>query len=133
MTYACFVSTPPKLMTVAETTVFSRKAADLLEDGEKDALIDFLADNPEAGDLIRGSGGVRKLRWALEGKGKSGGARVIYYFHSEEMPLWLFTLFAKNEQAHLSREQVANLAKLVATFKAVLRAKKEPENKEKTR
>lgn len=57
---------------------------------------------------------------------------MIYYFHSEEMPLWLFTLFAKNEQANLSREEVANLAKLVATFKAELRAKKDPENKEKT-
>lgn len=94
----------PRLMTVAETSLFQRKATELLESDEHDALIDFLSDNPEAGDLIRGSGGVRKVRWAMPGRGKSGGVRVIYYFHSEEMPLWLLTLFAKNERANLSDE-----------------------------
>src|SRR3954465_1921747 len=117
----------PQLMTVAETTVFSRKAADALDREERDALVDYLSDNPEAGDLIRGSGGVRKLRWAMPGRGKSAGVRVIYYFHSEEMPLWLLALFAKNERANLSDEEVNVLARLVATFKEELRRKKERE------
>lgn len=119
---------PPLLMTVAETSVFRRKASELLDQEEHDALIDFLADNPEAGELIRGSGGVRKVRWAMPGRGKSGGVRVIYYFHSEEMPLWLLTLFAKNERANLSDEEVNALARLVATFKEELRKKKERES-----
>lgn len=118
----------PRLMTVAETSVFRRKATDLLEPDEHEALIDFLADNPETGDVIRGSGGVRKVRWAMPGRGKSGGVRVIYYFHSEEMPLWLLTLFAKNERANLSDDEVNALAKLVATFKDELRKKKERES-----
>ncbi len=117
----------PKLMTVAETSVFRRKASALLDEEEHNALIDFLADNPEAGDVIRGSGGVRKIRWAMPGRGKSGGVRVIYYFHSDEMPLWLLTLFAKNERANLSNDEVNLLARLVATFKEELRKKKERE------
>ena len=76
----------PKLMTVADTSVFRRKASELLDEEEHNALIDFLADNPEAGDLIRGSGGVRKVRWAMPGRGTSGGVRVIYYFHSALAP-----------------------------------------------
>lgn len=67
------MSTPPKLMTVAETTVFTRKAADLLEDGEKDALINFLADNPEAGDLIRGLAGSASSGGLWKGKGRAAG------------------------------------------------------------
>lgn len=90
-----------------------------------EVLVDYLSDNPEAGDLIRGSGGVRKLRWAMPGRGKSGGVRVIYYFHSEEMPLSLLTLFAKNERSNLSDAEVNVLAKLVATLKDELRRKEE--------
>jgi len=52
--------------------------------------------------LIAGTGGVRKLRWALEGRGKRGGARVIYFFHNEELPLFIFTMYAKNVQSDLS-------------------------------
>jgi hypothetical protein len=115
----------PQLMTVAETTVFSRQAADALDREKRDALVDYLSDNPEAGDLIRGSGGVRKLRWAMPGRGKSGGVRVIYYFHGEEMPLWLLTLFAKHEQSNLSDEEVNVLAKPVGTLKDELRRRKE--------
>ncbi|HEY4942013.1 MAG TPA: type II toxin-antitoxin system RelE/ParE family toxin [Rhizomicrobium sp.] len=52
--------------------------------------------------MIAGTGGVRKLRWALEGRGKRGGARVIYFFHNEELPLFIFTMYAKNVQSDLS-------------------------------
>jgi hypothetical protein len=68
---------------------------------------------PKAGVLIQGTGGIRKLRWARTGQGKSGGVRVIYYFHSEIMPLYLLTLFGKNEKANISMEDKNILSKVV--------------------
>ena len=76
-------------------------------------MVEYLAAHPTAGDLIEGTGGVRKLRWARDGRGKSGGGRVIYYFHSESMPLYLLTMFAKNERANLSKAERNELAGLV--------------------
>ncbi len=75
--------------------------------------MDHLAAHPTAGDPIESTGGVHKLRWARDGRGKSGGVRVIYYFHSEAMPLYLLTMFAKNERAHLSKAERNALAGLV--------------------
>jgi hypothetical protein len=63
----------------------------------------FPGANPEAGDLIPETGGVRKLRWGLAGRGKRGGARVIYYYHGERLPLFLLTAYAKNEKANFSK------------------------------
>jgi len=85
----------------------------LLEDADRRAIVDHLAAHPAAGDLIEGTGGVRKMRWARDGRGKSGGVRVIYYFHSEAMPLYLLTMFAKNERANLSKAERNALAGLV--------------------
>ena len=79
---------------------------------------------PQSGDLMQGTGGVRKLRWAREGKGKSSGVRVIYYFHSEHMPLYLLTLFAKNERANLSMAERNELAQLVKKLIDVWRQRK---------
>lgn len=76
-------------------------------------LVLYLAQNPEAGDLIPGTGGVRKLRWGLEGRGKRGGARVIYYYHNIRIPLFLITAYAKNVQADLSEADRADMKKLV--------------------
>lgn len=70
------------------------------------------------GDVMRGTGGVRKLRWGKGGRGKSGGVRVIYYFHDERLPLYLLTLFAKNEQANLTARERNVLAALVDTLVA---------------
>jgi hypothetical protein len=75
-------------------------------------LVNYLAFNPLAGDLISGTGGVRKARWALEGRGKRGGARVIYFFHSEKLPLYIFSIYAKNVQSDLS-EAAKNGLKLI--------------------
>ena len=58
----------------------------------------YLMSNPEKGDIIKGSGGVRKIRWAINNKGKSGGIRVIYYWKDKASETWLLTLFAKNEK-----------------------------------
>ena len=76
-------------------------------------MLTYLAAHPKAGDLMQGTGGVRKLRWGRGGRGKSGGVRVIYYVHSDAMPLYLLTLFAKNERANLSKAERNELAKLV--------------------
>ncbi|MDR3516553.1 MAG: addiction module toxin RelE [Azospirillaceae bacterium] len=76
------------LITVVETTAFARRADKLLSVDERDELITFLAENPEAGDEIPGTGGVRKVRFAAKGKGRSGGARVIYHFFDRANPLY---------------------------------------------
>jgi len=101
------------LISVAETHPFQRKAARLLSEFEKSELITHLSLNPNAGALIRGAGGIRKLRWAYSGRGKSGGVRVVYYFHGLEMPLFLLTLFGKNEKSNLSMAEKGTLSKLV--------------------
>jgi len=101
------------MITVAETTEYSRRAKKLLSEQERNDLIAFLAARPEVGDVMEGTGGVRKVRWAREGKGKSGGVRVIYYYHSEGMPLYLLTLYGKSEKEILSAGERNDLAKLV--------------------
>ena len=93
------------MITVAETEPFQKKASQLLTDGEKSDLIAYLSENPQSGALIQDTGGIRKLRWARSGGGKSGGVRVIYYFHSDIMPLYLFTVFGKNEKANISMKE----------------------------
>ena len=95
------------LLTVAELPEYLRSAGRLLAEADRRAA------HPMAGDLIAGTGGVRKLRWARDGRGKSGGVRAIYYFHSEAMPLYLLTMFAKNERANLSKAERNELADLV--------------------
>ena len=109
------------LITVAEVPEYIRRAAKLLSQLERDELVEYVAANPKAGDLIQGTGGVRKLRWARSGRGKSGGARVIYYFHSETLPLYLLTVFGKGEKADLSQAERNELAKLVQILKATVR------------
>jgi hypothetical protein len=73
-----------------------------MTDSERETLVAFVGANPEAGEIISESGGVRKVRWALQGMGKRGGARVIYYYHGERLPLFLLTMYAKNRKANLS-------------------------------
>ena len=89
-------------VAVVEMDEFLSATRKLMSDDERFALVDYLASNPSAGDLIPGAGGVRKLRWALQGRGKRGGARVIYYFHCEDVPLFALTAYAKNQRADLS-------------------------------
>ena len=101
------------LVTVAELPEYQKMAGRLLAEDDRRGIVDHLAAHPKAGDLIEGTGGVRKLRWARGGRGKSGGVRVIYYFHSDAMPLYLLTMFAKNERANLSRAERNQLTGLV--------------------
>jgi hypothetical protein len=104
------------LITVAELPEYQRRVEKLLAESERLDIVNYVAAFPRAGDLIKGTGGVRKLRWRRGGKGKSGGVRVIYYFHSERMPLYLLTVFAKNERADLNQAERNELALLVDTL-----------------
>ncbi len=108
-------------ITVVETPEFLSATQKLLTEEERAALVDYLAHNPAAGELIQGTGGVRKLRWGLEGRGRRGGARVVYFYHSADIPLFALTAFAKNERADLSqqdRNDFRRLTKLLAeTYK----------------
>ncbi len=97
----------PVPVSVIETEEFLSSTSKMLTEAERALLIDYLAYNPAAGDVIPGTGGVRKLRWGLEGRGKRGGARIIYFYHNGDMPVLALTAFAKNEQADLS-QQVRN-------------------------
>lgn len=100
------------MQTIVELPEFQKKAASLLEDEEKTSMINYLAFHPKAGDLMQGTGGIRKLRWSAQGRGKSGGVRVIYYYHNGAMPLFLLTVFGKGEKANLSQSERNELAKL---------------------
>jgi mRNA-degrading endonuclease RelE of RelBE toxin-antitoxin system len=101
------------LNTVAELPSYRTFAEKHLPENERQNIIDFLAKNPKSGDIIQGTGGVRKLRWGKGDRGKSGGVRIIYYFHSDKLPLYLVTLFAKNERDNLSAQERNDLSKLV--------------------
>jgi hypothetical protein len=74
-------------IAVAETAVFMRQAGALWTDDERFEFVDFIARNPEAGDLIQETGGVRKVRWGRQGSGKQGGVRIIYFYRDPAMPL----------------------------------------------
>lgn len=104
-------------VTVVETLEFLSATRGILGDDERAALVDHLARHPMSGEIVPGTGGVRKLRWALEGRGKRGGARVIYFYHSTDLPLFALTAYAKNERADLSqadRDDYKRLTKLLA-------------------
>ncbi|MDR3750163.1 MAG: type II toxin-antitoxin system RelE/ParE family toxin [Terracidiphilus sp.] len=112
------------MLTVVETSAFARRAEKLLSIDEHEELVFYLALHPQSGDEIPGTGGVRKMRFAARGKGKSGGVRVIYYFFDEENPLYVIFLYGKNEQANLTPEQKKDVAAFAATLKAAAKVRR---------
>ena len=101
------------LYGIAELPTYMRLAEKLLSVEERQDLINYLAEHPKSGDIMEGTGGVRKLRWRRGGQGKSGGVRVIYYFHDDLMPLYLLTLFAEGDKVNLTKGERNELADLV--------------------
>jgi hypothetical protein len=101
------------MITIAEVPEYIREAEKLLTVVERQDVLSYLAAHPKSGVLMEGAGGVRKLRWGRGGRGKSSGVRVIYYYHSEVMPLYLLAIFAKNEQDNLSKAERNGMAKMV--------------------
>jgi len=112
--------TPP--MTVVETEEFLDHSRAVLTRGERDALVAHLGASPESGQLVPGTGGVRKIRWAAKGQGKRGGARAIYYYYNRSIPLFLLDIYAKNEKANLSEADKRSLRQLLPVL--VLRYRK---------
>ena len=102
---------PP--MTVVETEEFVHHSKAILTETERDALVAHLGANPETGQLVPGTGGVRKIRWASGGHGKRGGARVIYYYYNQSIPMFLLDIYAKNEKANLSQADKRSLKRLL--------------------
>lgn len=94
--------------TVAETQIFQRYAADIWTQAEREAFINWIAANPEAGDVIKGSGGCRKVRWAAPGRGKRGGTRVIY-FNASAPTIWLLIAYTKGKFDNLPTSFLAEL------------------------
>jgi hypothetical protein len=84
-----------------------------MDDEERAELVSFLAFHPTAGVVVPGSGGVRKLGRGLEGRGKRSGARVIYFYHDIDMPLYLLAAYAKNEREDLDQSQIKTMRRLV--------------------
>lgn len=100
-------------MLIIETTIFTKLIARLMDDDNYRELQEVLIGNPETGDVIPGSGGLRKIRWRVAGRGKRGGVRVIYYrVHTAER-IYMLYAYAKNEVEDLSRDQLKALRKIV--------------------
>jgi hypothetical protein len=84
------------MVTFVESPLFTKQVHDYLTDNEYAVFQEYLAANPETGDVVRGSGGVRKVRWSRRGTGKSGGVRVLYFARTEAGEIWLLLIYAKS-------------------------------------
>lgn len=103
-----------RLQTVIETTEYIKQALSCMDEASQNSFIHYIARNPTAGALIPGTGGARKIRWASsEFKGKRGGSRVIYYYHNQNMPIFLFTVYGKNQKENLTKEECSLLRKII--------------------
>lgn len=102
------------LHTIVETPEFIGGVRHVLTDRERRDLINFLAANPAAGDLMQGTGGARKLRWGTGSKGKRGGARVISYYAGPDIPVFLLSIFAKGDRANLSKAERNELRQVLS-------------------
>lgn len=100
-------------LSFRETTTFTRQITDLISDDDLSALEWALMARPDRGDLIRGSGGLRKIRWAGSGRGKRGGLRVIYYWHVPGETILFLLAYPKNEQDDLTPSQLKILKTIV--------------------
>ena len=100
-------------MEIKETSIFTRRIQLILDDESYRLLQLHLVHRPDSGDLIRGSGGIRKIRWAPTGAGKRGGARIMYYWAVDANTILMLFAFAKNEQSDLTPAQLRQLAAIV--------------------
>ena len=90
------------MLTVVESPIFQKLWPRYWDEDERAEFASFIAQNPEAGAVIRGSGGIRKVRWAREGAGKSGGVRIVYLARNDAGEIYLLTLYAKSESENIS-------------------------------
>lgn len=112
------------MQTVIETESYLRAAKDAgMSAEEMTSAVDLVAADPEAGDVMQGTGGVRKARLAGHGKGKSGGYRIVWYFGGGDIPVFLLTVFGKGEKANLTQGERNALRSLTGTLRDSLSAK----------
>jgi hypothetical protein len=104
-------------MVFIETSHFSHWVTRYFKDDEYRELQNYLMEHPEAGVIIKGGGGIRKLRWAREGTGKSGGARIIYYWAKPLSQIYMLTAYAKNEKENMDAVTLARIAKQLGEMK----------------
>jgi hypothetical protein len=109
-----------KWISVITTRTFDNKAAKIMTEQDRDEIVDMLARDPECGVVL--DGGLRKVRVALQGRGKRGGARVIYCYHSDDIPVLAITVFGKNEQDNLSKKELGQLVAAVKQYAKEWRA-----------
>lgn len=100
-------------MIIIETSVFTRRIKELMSDDEYKELQEALVNRPDMGAIIQGTGGLRKVRWKLEGTGKSGGVRAIYYWMTADEQIYMLYVYPKNEQEDLTPEQKKALKLIV--------------------
>ncbi len=103
-------------MVIIETSIFTKLINDLMSDDDYREFQEALVNRPDMGDLIQSSGGLRKVRWKLEGRGKSGGVRIIYYWVSSDDQLRMLYVYPKGKQENLIQDQLAVLKKIVARW-----------------
>jgi mRNA-degrading endonuclease RelE of RelBE toxin-antitoxin system len=100
-------------MLIIETSVFTRRVLKLLADDDYRLLQETLVADPQTGDLIQQSGGLRKIRWSIAGRGKRGGVRIIYYWAATHASILMLLIYAKNEQDDLTPQQLRILKRLI--------------------
>jgi hypothetical protein len=100
-------------MIIFETSIFTKKINTLLSDEEYRSFQNYLIEVPTSGNIIIGSGGIRKIRWKGKGHGKRGGTRVIYFWEKSKEQIFMLYGYAKNESENLSKEQLAILKQIV--------------------
>ncbi|MCX6141813.1 MAG: type II toxin-antitoxin system RelE/ParE family toxin [Ignavibacteriales bacterium] len=101
-------------MLIVETPVFTKRILEISTDDEYRQLQHFIVQHPDAGDIIPGSHGLRKLRWTISGKGKRGGTRVIYYWVRPRDTILMLFVFKKNERSNLTKDQIKTLKAIAA-------------------
>lgn len=112
------------MQVVVETAEFLRRAKECrVSDAERAEIVDFIAAHPLAGDEISGTGGARKVRFAGKGKGKSGGHRVITFYSGTDIPVFLLTMFTKNEKTDLTAQERNALKKVLPEVAKAYRAR----------
>jgi hypothetical protein len=105
-----------EMQTVVETPLYLKSAVSLFSIEEREAIVNMVASDPECGDLIQGTGGFRKVRVGRGGRGKRGGARVIYILRDQSFPVFLIAAYAKNEKENLTKAERNELAKMADTI-----------------
>jgi len=105
-------------MVIIETSIFTRLIRELMDDDNYSELQQTLVQKPDVGNLIPGSGGLRKVRWKIEGKGKRGGVRIIYYWQTVDDQIWMLYGYAKASKNDLTKDQLKTLSNIIGRWKS---------------